>query len=277
MPFVRGYQNGAGAIAFSPDGRLIACPRGSGLTCFALNDGAPALDLRALGSLFPSSAIVFLDGGRIAGGRDHEVFVADLATRAAIWTEKTFIAPAGEVAAPLDGRVIVELDEKAVGFDGATGEPLWNWPPWGRLGRGPRCGLLGPRPLRVAVPPGGRIAAVACEDGTIRTLDLATGAPLGSDGSGPAGDVRRGGLAFSPCGRFLAAGGEAALVLYEVDASAPGGRVLRRSAAIGHAKAVHSIAFTPDGAHIASASADEIVIRDLGWRCAPDVAESPAP
>jgi WD40 repeat protein len=100
-------------------------------------------------------------------------------------------------------------------------------------------------------PNGDRVAGVGT-DGTLSLLDGATGAVLVRTGPPRAADLH--GLDWSPDGRLLAAGGaDDRIYLYDAEDGAP------YDVLTGHADLVTAVAFSPDGATLASTAGGPVL------------------
>lgn len=109
-------------------------------------------------------------------------------------------------------------------------------------------------PVRaLAASPDGRLAAVGCEGGTVRVIDLASG---GDGFQIPVSPAAPASLGFSPDGKTLLVGvvggpdGAAPVHVWDVVGRKPVGRLA------GHAGSVWSLAFLPDGRRAVSAGSD---------------------
>jgi len=105
----------------------------------------------------------------------------------------------------------------------------------------------------VAYSPNGELLASASRDHTVRLWVTKTGAPAGDPLSGHSDGVLS--VAFSPDGRTLAsAGADKVVRLWEIAQRRPIGALLK-----GHLGLIHHVAFAPDGRHLASASLDHTI------------------
>ena len=236
-----GHTGEVYAVAFSPDGWLLATASDDGTT--RLWDPATGEHRRTLtGHGGPVSAVAFSPDGRLlasGGGYDKAVRLWDPATG----EQLRALAGHGDwvwtVAFSPDGRLLATAswDWPARLWDPATGEHLHTLtghssPVWA-----------------VAFSPDGRLLATASADRTARLWDPATGEHLRTlTGHGKA--VR--GVAFSPDGRLLATSSFGKTVRLWDPATAEQLHTLT-----GHAGPVWAVAFSPDGRLLATAGADQ--------------------
>jgi serine/threonine protein kinase len=245
-----------GAVAFSPDGRLLA---GTGdhqpgrktrkdsrnwkVWLWDPGNGQVRLTLAGL------RAVAFSPDGRLlaSGSESAQVQLWDLANGNHLRTMHcTYASPVVGVAFSPDGRLLA----------GSTHQGVWVWDSSERhltlTGRG------GEFFWGVAFSPDGQLLASASSDGTVWLWDPASGEHrhtlTGHEGDGYRRDVYA--VAFSPDGRLLAsAGTDKTVRLWD---PATGAAV---STLTGHAGIVSSVAFSPDGRLLASAGSTDKTVK----------------
>jgi WD40 repeat protein/serine/threonine protein kinase len=256
------------SVAYSPDGRLIASAGG----------GNPYFGTQGPGSIQPGEVILWdaATGKRLRtlGGHKHLVqsaaFSPDsqrLITASLDGVAKVWDVATGTELRTLPLRAVPDVrgasasatfspDGKLVATAGGKGIEVWDVTSEGTKPV-PRLTLRGDQfPLMPAVvfrPDGRQLAAIARApgEGDVKLWNLPTGAEAltleASRGEGFHG------AAFSPDGRYLAAGELGILKLWDVAT----GRLLQSIG--GHNGQVWGVAFSPDGRQLASAGADGTV------------------
>jgi WD40 repeat protein len=234
--------DGVNAVAFSPDGRLLASV-GGGSGEIRVWEAATGRLARTLACHCSVNAIAFSPDGEllVSAGSDGVARIWKTASGTELknnfgpggfWKTATTLvfSPAGSCLA-------------SAGRDGAI--RIWE------AGTGASVGVLehGAAVRAVAFSPDGNLLASAGHDNSVRIWEAGTGVPVGVLEHGAA--VRA--VAFSPDGNLLASAGHDSNVrIWEAAAGLP-------VAVLKHTAAVQAVAFSPDGNLLASAGRDEVI------------------
>jgi WD40 repeat protein/serine/threonine protein kinase len=270
-----GPRGGGGPVAYSPEGRWLAAACAEGIRVW---DASTYRELRTISVLptFPGRprviALTFAPEGRLASvveAREQEVSLWDVAIGRKLLSPKGHAEFVRGLAFSPDGRrlaVVSQGRDQPQGqlnvWDAATGQELLTVKAQARFGPG------------LAYSPDGRLLATT-DAGTVRLRDAATGKEVRSFEGGAVV------VAFSPDGRWLAAGGNQ-LWVWDL---AEGKEVFRYK---GQGGTAENLAFSPGGRWLAATGLitttrvwevatgrERLVVDTPMWRSETGVAFSP--
>jgi WD40 repeat protein len=250
---VRHRLPGWGVVAYSPDGKILACGGPNNESTIRLYAAASGRELRRIraarsGTLNPCTMAFSPDGKLLATESDRSFALWEVATG-----KKTGLGTWEYLREQLDS-VAFSPDGRTLAWAAAHSElALWQLPPGQRHRKLPQVGVR-----CVAFSPDGKFLASAGGrplrggDGpSLHLWDVATGQSVRKFEQ--AENVRV--VAFSPDGKTLASAGDGEDVrLWDVAT----GRLRHRFG--GHRGAVSALAFSPDGLTLASGSLDTTIL-----------------
>lgn len=256
-------------VSFSKDGKLLATAGGNIVVVWNLATGKQALKPIKVQTNPTEAYAVFSPDGKtlLTGTRGDALKAFEAATGEP--SKTIFQGPSGQVTALTyspDGSLIAAATGPTVNLlDPVSGQLKQ------KLSGGGSKDLLG-----IAFSPDGKLLASAGHDG-LQLWEAASGKKLktlvGNSSLASSSDllalatIDTSGVAFSPDGKLLVAGGSSGLRLWEVGSGQPVKvpETWGSIAPTGHAGAVNAMAFSPDGKLLASGGyADSIKLWQIG-------------
>ena len=262
------------SLVFSPDGKILASgSQYSEVVLWDVESRQPIGQILAGHSGFVSSLAFSPDGKILASGSgDQQIILWDVS--AALNTSVETRPPIGQTLAGHSGFVssLAFSPDGKILASGSGDTTIALWDVSATLSSGLETRLPLGKPLtgptdyvwRVAFSSDGKILASGSGEDTIISLwDIVTQQPLGQPLTVNNSFGSR--LTFSPDGKIFASVGcgnysnlgcdSGELILWDVEARQPSGPPLK-----GHSRIITSLAFSPDGAIIASGSSDASII-----------------
>ncbi len=237
------HSHSIGALAFSPDGKLLAAGDWDGtIKLWNLGTRREQATLNHAGWI---RAVAFLGDGEMLISAGKNVRLWEVATG----------KPVTEIAHEEDIRSFA-LSPTGTTFSTLGTDRkvrLWNLETKQVLATFPVLPLYGDHPGVVVYSPDGTTLGIGDLDGRVRLIDVDTQQETLNFPAHKNGVTA---LAFSPDGKLLATGAgyaESSIALWDVANGTQTGKLA------GHTEWIGSLSFSPDGARLASASGDQTV------------------
>lgn len=246
LQYLEGHTNQAFAVAFSPNGQILASGDFDGTILLWDVATGKQIGQPLTGHTDTIYSLAFSPDGKTLASSSNTIMLWDVETGKPIGEalKMDTTDAAIRVAFSPDGKTLASgsTDSTIMLWDVSTGK---------RIGK-PLTGHTD-SVISVVFVQNGKTLASGSADNTIRFWDVATGQPIGEPLTGHTNMVTS--LATNPTGEILASASmDGSIIVWDVATGSPIGEPLR-----GHDDIITSVAISPDGLNVVSGSADQSI------------------